>query len=129
VRRFELGAFLAAARAEQKSFDLLVTGVAGDAELSQLPAMFASAERGGPLDYGGYHTPALDTLFSRARGASTDAERIAAWSAVQRYLVREAPAAWLYHARGVQGLSARLHGVAMDLRGEMPTVARWTLAP
>ena len=29
------------------------------------------------------------------------------------------PVAWIYHSRGVQGLSARLRNVVMDLRGEM----------
>jgi len=129
VRRLELGAFLAAARAERKSFDLLVSGVPGDAELSQLPAMFATAERGGPLDYSAYHSAALDALFARAHAAITDSSRVAAWSDVQRLLVRESPAAWLYHSRGVQGVSANLRGVVMDLRGEMPSVARWTLVP
>jgi hypothetical protein len=39
------------------------------------------------------------------------------------------PATWLYHARGVQGLSRRLQGVTMDLRGELATVHDWWLAP
>ena len=47
---------------------------------------------------------------------------------MQRELVRVAPAVWIYHARGVQGVSARLRGVTMDLRGELTSVARWTLA-
>jgi peptide/nickel transport system substrate-binding protein len=33
--------------------------------------------------------------------------------------------AWLYHARGVQGVARRLGGVAMDLRGELATVHDW----
>jgi peptide/nickel transport system substrate-binding protein len=129
VRRLELGAFLAAARAEPRAFDLLVTGVPGDVQLSQLPAMFASADRGGPLDYSGYHDAALDRDFALAAHAVGDSARRAAWGDVQRRLVRTAPAVWLYHARGVQGISARLRNVVMDLRGEMPTVARWELAP
>ncbi len=129
VRRLELGAFLAAARADRKSFDMLVTGVPGDVELSQLRSMFASSERGGALDYAGFHVASLDSLLDRAARASDAATRQAAWAGVQREIVRAAPAVWLYHARGVQGISARLRGVTMDLRGELTTVARWTLAP
>jgi peptide/nickel transport system substrate-binding protein len=44
---------------------------------------------------------------------------------VQAELARQVPAAWIYHSRGVQGISRRLTGVQMDLRGEMPTLARW----
>jgi peptide/nickel transport system substrate-binding protein len=36
------------------------------------------------------------------------------------------PAAWIYHSRGIQGVARRLGNVTMDLRGELPTVARWT---
>ena len=41
-------------------------------------------------------------------------------------LATDAPAAWIYHARGVQGLSRRLTGVVMDLRVVVPFRARWT---
>jgi peptide/nickel transport system substrate-binding protein len=37
--------------------------------------------------------------------------------------------AFLYHARGVQGANRRVDGVRMDLRGELATVARWTVRP
>jgi peptide/nickel transport system substrate-binding protein len=33
--------------------------------------------------------------------------------------------AFLYHPRGLQGINRRLHGVTMDLRGELPTVHDW----
>jgi peptide/nickel transport system substrate-binding protein len=47
---------------------------------------------------------------------------------VQRVLADSAPAAWLYHARGVQGVARRLRGVTMDLRGELATVHGWWVA-
>ena len=43
-------------------------------------------------------------------------------------LTRE-PVAFLYHARGVQGMNRRVTGVRMDLRGELTTVTRWDVAP
>jgi hypothetical protein len=48
---------------------------------------------------------------------------------VARVLGDSVPATWLYHARGVQGLSRRLRGVTMDLRGEFATLHDWSLAP
>jgi peptide/nickel transport system substrate-binding protein len=39
-----------------------------------------------------------------------------------------APAAFLYHSRGLQGMNRRVHGVTMDLRGELPTVHDWWVA-
>ncbi|MEO7359645.1 MAG: hypothetical protein ABI120_04905, partial [Gemmatimonadaceae bacterium] len=49
-----------------------------------------------------------------------------AWQSVDSILRVESPAAWIYHARGVQGRSRKLHNVVMDLRGELTSIARWT---
>lgn len=125
IRQMELGAFLALARAPEKRFDLLVTGVPGDVSLAYVGAMFDSRQRGGALDYADYHTPALDAGFARARDARDDAARREAWREVQRLLARDVPVAWVYHSRGVQGISRRLRNVRMDLRGELPTLATW----
>jgi peptide/nickel transport system substrate-binding protein len=125
IHQMELGAFLAAARAPQKQFDFLITGIPGDLSLAHLAGMFASAQARGALDYAGYHTPRLDAAFTRAADARSEPARAAAWAEVQHVLDDEVPVAWLYHARGVQGLSGRLRGVTMDLRGELVTLARW----
>lgn len=37
------------------------------------------------------------------------------------------PVAFLYHARGVQGVNRRLEGVQLGLRGELATVSAWSL--
>ena len=127
IRQLELAAFLERARAREKSFDLLITGIPGDLSLAYLTAMFETGQRGGSLDYAGYHDPALDAAFARARAARTHSELVEAWHQAQRILARDVPVAWLYHSRGVQGVSARMRGVRMDLRGELVTVARWSV--
>jgi len=38
------------------------------------------------------------------------------------------PAAFVYHARGLQGLSRRLTGIELGVRGELASVTRWRLA-
>jgi len=124
IRQLEMGAFLTRARSRPKAFDLLVTGIPGDLSLSFLGAMYDTRQRGGALDYGDYHTSELDSLFARARRAGDD-ELPAAWRAVQEVLVRDLPAAWVYHSRGLQGVSRRIGNVTMDLRGELASLARW----
>jgi peptide/nickel transport system substrate-binding protein len=128
IRQREMGSFLAEARAADRQFDLLYTGIPGDISLSYLAAMFDSRQAGGALDYAGYRDATVDALFAAARRAQSDSAAREAWHAVQVELERAAPAAWLYHARGVQGVSRRLRGVRMDLRGEMPTIAAWHIA-
>lgn len=128
IRQREMAAFLAEARAVPKRFDALFTGIPGDLSLAYLSAMYDGRQAGGALDYGGYHTARLDSLLARARAAPDGPPASAAWLDVQRELATQAPAVWVYHARGVQGLSRRLGGVRMDLRGELVTLAHWTAA-
>jgi peptide/nickel transport system substrate-binding protein len=126
IRQLEMAAFLARARATEKSFDLLITGIPGDLSLAYLRAMFESSQRGSSLDYADFHSVSIDALFTRARNAADDAELRAAWRAIQAELALHVPVSWLYHSRGLQGVSARMRNVTMDLRGELVTVARWT---
>lgn len=126
IRQREMGAFLTEARARPKNFDALLTGIPGDLSLAYLSSMYDSHLEGSALDYGNYHTLRLDTLLARARSAPTPALAREAWLAVQHDLAEQAPAVWVYHARGLQGLSRRLHGVRMDLRGELVTVHDWS---
>lgn len=125
ITQLELGAFLTQARASEKRFDLLLAGIPGDVSLSQVSSMFESSQAGGALDYAGFHRPALDTLFLRARSAADDVGLKSAWQAIDTYLQREAPVSWLYHATGVQGKARRLQGVRIDLRGELASLTRW----
>ncbi|WP_331049652.1 peptide ABC transporter substrate-binding protein [Gemmatimonas sp.] len=129
IRVMELATFLATVRATDKAqqiaFDMAVTGIPGDIALGHLSAMFASAQRGGALDYTGFHDAQLDRALAGARAATPDAAA-AAWRDVDAQLQSKMPVAWLYHARGVQGRSRRLQNVVMDLRGELTSVARWT---
>jgi len=129
VRQTEMGTFLTTARGEHKTFDVLIAGIPGDLSLSYVSALFDSRQRNGTLDYTGFHSPALDTLLRTAADAPEGAARLAAWHDVQAALDTLAPATWLYHARGVQGVSRRVRGAHMDLRGELVTVHDWSIAP
>lgn len=129
VRQTEMGTFLTTARAADKRFDLLLAGIPGDMSLSYVSALFASSQRGGTLDYTGFHDRSLDALLAAATGARSDDSSRIAWERVQVRLDSLAPATWLYHSRGVQGVTRRVRGVRMDLRGELATVHDWTLAP
>lgn len=129
LRQTEMGSFLTLARAPAKKFDVLLAGVPGDLSLSYLVSMFASSQRGGTLDYTGYHSPPLDRLLAAAAESPAGEARRDAWVAVQQALDTLAPATWIFHARGVQGMSRRVDGVRMDLRGELATLHDWTLAP
>jgi peptide/nickel transport system substrate-binding protein len=118
IRQLELGAFLAAAQGGARDYDALVTGIQGDLALGYLWSLFDSRRLAGPLQYAQYQNPAVDAALD-AGDAGT----------VQRIVARDLPISFLYHGRGVQGMSRRLRGVQMDLRGELATLQHWHLAP
>ncbi len=127
IRTMEFGAFLSEARATPKRFDALVTGIPGDLSLAHLAGMFDGEQKGGALDYSGFHDARLDSAFAAVRAAPDEEAARSAWREIQRELDDALPVAWLYHARGVQGIRRRLHGVHMDLRGELATLSDWTI--
>jgi peptide/nickel transport system substrate-binding protein len=128
IRTAEFASFLAQARATPKTFDAIITGIPGDLSLAYLASMFDSSLAGSALDYSSYHTRTLDSLFARVRVAGDAPTLAAAWLSVQQELHRMLPVVWLYHSRGVQGMSARLSGVTMDLRGELVSIVEWSSA-
>lgn len=127
IEQMELGALLADARSPDRTFDVLFTGIPGDLSLSHISAMFETAQQGGALDYAGFHDTRLDALFVAARSARSDSALVQLWQQIELLLGEESPVAWIYHARGVQGVLRRVEGVEMDLRGELEGIARWSI--
>jgi hypothetical protein len=66
----------------------------------------------------------LQTL-ARIAGLKAPADAVVA----ARLFRDSLPVAFLYHARGVQGVNRRVQGVRMDLRGELPTITHWWTVP
>lgn len=125
IRTAELATFLSTLRAPNKTFDVAYTGIPGDLALGHLRALLDGRQRGGGLDYTGFADATLDRALDAAFAATDlDAQR-ARWATVDSLVELAAPITVLYHARGIQGRSASLDGVVMDLRGELATVSRW----
>ncbi|HEX9282514.1 MAG TPA: ABC transporter substrate-binding protein [Gemmatimonadales bacterium] len=103
IRQLELTAFLDRVNPRRHDFEAAVLGTPGDAGLGYLGTL---------ADLAGLRAPPLD-----------DPAR------AQRLFRDSLPVAFLYHARGVQGMNRRVQGVRMDLRGELATVADWWVAP
>ena len=101
IRQLELSAFLDRVYGSRHDFTAAVMGLPGDVGLGFLQ----------PLgDLTGIPVPADP-------------------AAAQRLFAERLPVVWLYHPRGVQGMNARVLGVRMDVRGELPTVAAWRIQP
>jgi peptide/nickel transport system substrate-binding protein len=97
IRQLELSTYLDRVQGPSHEFDAAVMGISGDLALG--------------------HLARLVTLSGlRAQGGG---ERLV------RLIQDSVPAVFLYHARGVQGMNRRVHGVRMDLRGELVTLSQW----
>lgn len=101
IRQLELSAFLARVYGPQHDFTAAVMGIPGDPGL-------------------GYLTPIADIA-----GLPPPADPAAA----QRELVAHQAAAWIYVGRGGVGMNRRVHGVTMDMRGDLVSVASWWTVP
>ncbi len=123
LRQLELSTFLATAQGEARDYDALVTGISGDLSLGYVDALFGG--QGGPLSYAGYRNRAFDEAVARARTAATEAEVVHGWADAQRVLAADAPVAWVYHARGVQGVTNGITNTRPDLRGELANLHEW----
>ena len=99
IRQLELSAFLDRVYGPRHDFDAAVLGVPGDIGLGYLGSLLAVT--GMP--------------------ASPDP------TAAQHTFQDSMPVAFLYHGRGLQGITRRLRNVAMDLRGELVTAAAWRI--
>ena len=101
IRELELSAYLDRVYGPRHDFDAAVLGIRGD--------------------------PGLGYLGTLAQVAGLEPREDA--RAMQRLFDDSIPVAFLYYARGIQGVSRRLRGVRMDLRGELVSVASWDVAP
>jgi len=101
IRQLELSAFLDRLYGPAHDFDAAILGIPGDLGLGYL----------GPL--------------ATLAGMTAPRDPVAA----ERMFADSMPVAFLYHARGIQGMNRRVRGVRMDLRGELVTVHDWRVSP
>ncbi len=125
----DMGSLLSSTRTNAADHCATYTGVAGDPARSQLAALFDPAAPGGALDLGAHRPANLGPAFATLRALGDTTARARIWHDIFTILDDSVPATPIFHSRGVQGLTRRLQHVTIDLRGELFSAARWTLAP
>ncbi len=127
IRALELSTFLAVAQAPTRDFDALLMGVPGDLALGYVGALFGDPD--GPQDYTGVRSAAIEAAFVAVDAAANPGALQTGWGRVQDAVADAVPVAWVYHARGVQGVNRRVRGATPDLRGELANLAEWRVGP
>lgn len=97
IRQLELTAFLDRVQGAPHDFTAAVMGTSGDLGLGHLSPLLA---------------------ITGIRSSNEREEML-------RIFADSVPVAFLYHARGVQGMNRRIHGVHMDMRGELASLSGW----
>ena len=83
------------------------------------------------LNFVGYSNPRMDALLSRALTTADDSARIDAYRAIQRLLVRDQPAIFLYWTSHLSLATSTLHGYEANPfhPGVTWNVANWRIGP
>jgi peptide/nickel transport system substrate-binding protein len=93
-----------------------------------LHSLFHSSLADVPLstNRSGTRNPALDALIERGAAATDPAEQREIWLETTRLLQREQPVTFVFWLAELAGARREVHGVEMDPRGELRSLARWT---
>ena len=97
IRQYELSAYLDRVNRRTHDFQAAVMGTQGDLASGQMATLAGITGATVPSDV----------------------------AAAQRVFADSVPVAFLYHARGVQGVNRRVRNVRMGIRGELATVTEW----
>jgi peptide/nickel transport system substrate-binding protein len=90
---------------------------------------FLCRERGRPFQVVSFCDPAVDRLIDSLNATPDRAAAAPIWREYQHAMVQASPYTVLYYPRRLTGVSRRLRGVQMDVRGEYNTIGKWWIAP
>lgn len=92
-------------------------------------SLFHSSQAEIPLstNRAGVRSAALDALIERGATATDPAAQRAVWQEFTQVLQREQPVTFMFWLKEVAAVRNEVQGVEMDPRGELRTLARWTV--
>lgn len=123
----EGSALIAQVTSSERPFDaILLTWSVED--VAALRGLFHSEGVDGPLQLAGYANARADSLLDVVAEAVTREEAAPAWAELQALLREEQPWSFLYYFSMLAGVSERLRGVEMDVRGQLGSMPKWWVA-
>jgi peptide/nickel transport system substrate-binding protein len=72
--------------------------------------------------------PRLDAAIERGASATDENEQRAAWRDFTLLLQQDQPVTFMFWLNDLAGVRSNLHGVEMDPRGQLRTIAEWTVS-
>ena len=91
--------------------------------------LFASDRADGPWAFSGTNNPEIDRLLDTLQTIVDRDEAAPVWREYQRALNEEHPYTFLYYPQRLAGVSDRMNGVEMDVRGDWLSIRDWWITP
>jgi peptide/nickel transport system substrate-binding protein len=117
-----------ASDAKRRDFDAMVLGWKPEFHLDDSD-VYACSKRGQPLQFSGYCSPEADRLMDSVQIVADRRAALPLWWRYQERISADQPATLLYFANRLVGIGRRVHGVALDARGDWVGVERWWVDP
>jgi ABC-type transport system substrate-binding protein len=116
----------------ERDFDAVFTNwVLDNFQVAAAPtALFHSREAETPLsaNRSSVRIPELDAAIERGAFAADESEQRAAWQQMTEIFQREQPVTFMFWLNELAASRADMSGVEMDPRGELRSIAQWSVA-
>ena len=109
----------------KRNFDAALMGWQNDVRLN-FRDMFHSSTLNGPFQFASYRSAEADRLIDQASKEPKIERAKPLWSRFQRVLSTDQPWTFLYEYPETAIVNVHVHGVKMDIRGALVTVASWS---
>lgn len=130
VRTMEFQTMLQAHRG--RDFDAVFTNwVLDNFKLASAPAALfhsAQADIEQSANRSSVRNPRIDAAIERGAAATDEGEQRAAWREFTQVLQQEQPVTFMFWLNDLAAARTNVHGIAMDPRGQMRTIAEWTVS-
>ena len=125
VREVEFNVLLATASdARKRDFDAMTLGWKPEFHLDDSD-VFSCRKRDQPLAFSGYCSAEADRLMDSVQIVPDRRAALPLWVRYQRLIARDLPITPLYFSNRLVGINRRVHGLALDARGDWVGVERW----
>jgi peptide/nickel transport system substrate-binding protein len=127
-RSLEYSAFLNSVFSPERAFEGFVIAWEAEFRLDERD-LFHSRAVDAPYGFSGIQDSVLDRYLDTLQLITDRAEAVPLWRAYQLRLMELHPFTFLYSYHRLSGVSRRLRGVVMDVRGEWQNLREWWIAP
>ncbi len=112
----------------ERNFDAFVLGLQTEFNIDDR-RLFSCSTPDAPYQWAGYCNPRVDEILDQVVNLTDRSQSLPLWYEYQAIIQRDQPYTFLYYDVRANGVSARLRGVEMDIRGELQSVHDWWIAP